>query len=650
MTHINTVRTEHIFDIVEILHVLGQLLSPPDLLACCQVSRHWNNVLIPCLWETIDDSQHSWSRILAHYDSEQGKALGQDEVWVKTIFAKYGEHIKNLTLSWRILIDSANEAPCSNLRSLHITNVSSKLTLREKVLQDRIIREIVLQDQNVRQIRTSNDPSTDQWSPAATGPYLSPEFEGVLQPSDTTYRPQDLQGRDWITMQNFWIMARRNVHLRSLRMSIGLRALCKITSDDFIQDVIGGLPELQDLATSFQVGDPYDFVARLRNLESLCTFRWSYRAPSGTLSSLKSLTIHEQVSCRQLFVLLRHFPSLESLAVRSLDKSISEDTSATIVDIIPSQLKRLTFSGIERAHHVGNNINLAEAVLPWVPHLEHIEFYSVSQDGARAILSHCQQLKSVVQSRDDFTIFAQLGQNAGHQFKVFAEFLRNCATLRVLTGPRQMLEVNEIVEYPWVSDQLETLRCQIGGLERLRSEEESIMEGITVRKTTAGVSSGEQEVLEKHARFLEQHRLVYERLATFVHLTSLDLSYELRSVRLAYQDSRHMAGSPLLVARAAKDRPLISDCLALTLESGLGLLAPLINLEMFGFSGIDHRMCKAELEWMAVHWLRLKTIRGLIDAHQPRSEHDRRNAMLREYMRALRPDVEHESVVPISSY
>ncbi|KAG0360841.1 hypothetical protein BGX24_005475 [Mortierella sp. AD032] len=156
MTDINTVRTEHFFDIVEILHLLGQFLSPPDLFACCQ----------------------------------QGKALGQDEVWAKTIFAKYGEHIRNLTLGWRILIDSANQAPCSNLRSLHITNISSKLTLREKVFQNHIIRRT----------QTSRDQTYDQWGPADTGPFLSPEFEGVLQPSDKTYRPQDLQERDWIMM------------------------------------------------------------------------------------------------------------------------------------------------------------------------------------------------------------------------------------------------------------------------------------------------------------------------------------------------------------------------------------------------------------------------------------------------------------------
>lgn len=49
----------HIFDIVEILDLVGQRLSPPDLLNSCQVSRLWNKVLTPWLWETIDDSRHS---------------------------------------------------------------------------------------------------------------------------------------------------------------------------------------------------------------------------------------------------------------------------------------------------------------------------------------------------------------------------------------------------------------------------------------------------------------------------------------------------------------------------------------------------------------------------------------------------------------
>jgi hypothetical protein len=41
------------------------------------------------------------------------------------------------------------------------------------------------------------------------------------------------------------------------------------------------------------------------------------------------------------------------------------------------------------------------------------------------------------------------------------------------------------------------------------------------------------------------------------------------------------------------------DTLELSLESGLGLLEALANLETIGFEGVDHRIGKLELEWMA---------------------------------------------------
>ncbi|KAK3818203.1 MAG: hypothetical protein JOS17DRAFT_757350 [Linnemannia elongata] len=633
MTENNTpTRTRQIFDIVEILDLVGQFLSPPDLLNCCQVSHHWNNFLTPRLWETIDDSRYSWSKILEYYDAHEGKAAGQDEIWIRRIFAKNGRHIRNLSLSWRILIDAANDAYCSSLRSLHITNVCDKLTREEK-----------LKKELAKQQAHTNDP----WRPAITGPLLSPEFEGVPQPGDVAYRSKDLQERDWITAQKFWILTRRNTRLLSLTLSHGLHELCEVVSDDFIHDIVAGLPELRYLSNSFESGDPYVLITRLRHLETLCTEKWSRLEPSGTVRNLKTLTIHERITTHELVVLLRHLPSLESLSVMSLTRPTEEDAAvATIKDSIPSQLRRLFFSGFERATHVGNNSRLADTVLPWVPYLEHIEFYHVIQECAQSILRHCRQLRSIVQTRDDFSMFAKLGQDAGLQFKAFAEFLRDGAPLSILSGPRQVVGVDDIVEHPWTCSRLESFHCQVGRVERLLAKEEEILDRLSKRGHGASLSVEEQEVTQKYARSLDQHRHVYERLASLIHLTRLDLSYELRAVRLANEDRHIKAGQPRYFVQSVRGRPLMLDCLELTLKSGLGLLAPLVNLEMFGFLGIDHKIDKPELEWMAAHWRRLKTMRGLTDDHEPRSAHDSRKPELREYMMQLRPDVVHESIIP----
>ncbi|KAF9128828.1 hypothetical protein BG015_004280, partial [Linnemannia schmuckeri] len=209
-----------------------------------------------------------------------------------------------------------------------------------------------------------------------------------------------------------------------------------------------------------------------------------------------------------------------------------------------SQLQRLFFSGFERANHVGNNPRLADAVLPWVPNLEHIKFYRVIQDSVLAIIKHCRQLKSIVQTRDDFSMFAKLGKDAGLQFKTFAAFMRDGTTLRVLAGPRQVVDANEIVEYPWTCGQLELLHCQVGRVERLLAKEEDILGRLSSREDGVGLSFEEHEVIQKYARSLDQHRHVYGRLASLTHLTRLDLSNELRTVRLANEDKHIKAGRP----------------------------------------------------------------------------------------------------------
>lgn len=170
--------------------------------------------------------------------------------------------------------------------------------------------------------------------------------------------------------------------------------------------------------------------------------------------------------------------------------------------------------GFERANHVGNSSSLADVVLPWVPHLEHLKFFHVNQVCASSILKHCRQLKSLVQTKDHFTIFAKLGQNAGHQFEAFARFMRDGATLRVLSGPVQLVDSDEIVQNPWSCDQLEVLHCQIGYVERLLPEEEGILDELSTREDGTELLVEEQDVVQKYARSFHQYRYVYLRLAS----------------------------------------------------------------------------------------------------------------------------------------
>jgi hypothetical protein len=63
---------------------------------------------------------------------------------------------------------------------------------------------------------------------------------------------------------------------------------------------------------------------------------------------------------------------------------------------------------------------------------------------------------------------------------------------------------------------------------------------------------------------------------------------------------------------------------------------------MFGFEGVEHRIDRKELEWMAGNWPELKLMHGLVD-DQFEAEPNLEKPRLREYMQALRPDIVHAS-------
>jgi hypothetical protein len=68
------------------------------------------------------------------------------------------------------------------------------------------------------------------------------------------------------------------------------------------------------------------------------------------------------------------------------------------------------------------------------------------------------------------------------------------------------------------------------------------------------------------------------------------------------------------------------------------------ELRVFGFEGVDHRIGKPELVWMAANWPRLKVMGGLHEGWSTATVVDMRRDELREHMQRLRPDVNHRSL------
>lgn len=83
---------------------------------------------------------------------------------------------------------------------------------------------------------------------------------------------------------------------------------------------------------------------------------------------------------------------------------------------------------------------------------------------------------------------------------------------------------------------------------------------------------------------------------------------------------------------------------AYSLASGLGKLSGLKELKVFGFEGSNHRIGTLELDWMVENWPKLRMLRGLEEDTLPQIRFDKQKAFLREHLRRLRPEVQHESL------
>ncbi|KAF9924275.1 hypothetical protein FBU30_005719 [Linnemannia zychae] len=151
-------------------------------------------------------------------------------------------------------------------------------------------------------------------------------------------------------------------------------------------------------------------------------------------------------------------------------------------------------------------------------------------------------------------------------------------------------------------DQLTTLCCQIGLVDRLNNDDQALYDKISVPGYTARLPRKRHLAVTLHyERLVSQEIKIYTALARLTALRVLDIGY--RAIQLSPFKFQHIKGT-----------------LQLKLESGLGLLGALAQLEEFGFEGVDHRMEEAEIEWMAQAWPRLKVMYGL-EADNPEWSH-----------------------------
>ncbi|KAF9339101.1 hypothetical protein BGZ91_007031 [Linnemannia elongata] len=121
-----------------------------------------------------------------------------------------------------------------------------------------------------------------------------------------------------------------------------------------------------------------------------------------------------------------------------------------------------------------------------------------------------------------------------------------------------------------------------------------------------------------HRERFKVQKWIYRQLANMSGLQELILGR--RDVNWSRMNTRGLdASMSAIEIEEALSNDFVTyqyDCLEFSLESGLEILAGLKELRVLDVKSTAHRIGIAELEWMRVHWPKLKTIEGLVSRRE----------------------------------
>ncbi|KAK3848534.1 MAG: hypothetical protein J3R72DRAFT_484751 [Linnemannia gamsii] len=637
-----------VFNLPELLTPIGSYLDPPDLLPGVKVCQLWNQVLIPLLWRVIDDSRYSWPNVLAEVVNSDRADRAQKEEQLRDVFTKYGRHIRDLHTDGFLTIVTAQAAgSCINLRILSIEGNMRYHSQEAWGVQD-LLRGCV---------------GSDEVGELLSKAILSPVFEGVIMPPFK----QDVEwiSRRWIFTQRFWLLVLQNPQLEGLRFGHKAQIMFLKLQDAFIGRTLASLPKLTRLDNHLY-SKVLSFSTVLEHLPQVQHYASYIHHPvvpvfDRTFPQLQTFRSSATLYLREFFSLLSLLPNLEQLWIRSLYGETAQ-SMGIITNTATSRLLGLHFTDASKAVAKQMEPLLADVVLPRVPRLTSLSLRALYPSTVAALARHCPRLQSFQQ------IYARDSIHAINSFhfevNVVGTLLRQCPNLTTLDAINYSIEADYLLAEPWVCRDLQTFRCQITGMNRSTVEKEEIYgtwatkASLKDREEEDDKEEQEEEVdpdnkdeeqdrvkemEEQRQRCHDLHERVYSRLAEMTRLRVLDLGNEFR---YPYEISSVDIQETMIGGRLyAGCSPPIANTLKLTLESGLGQLRSLKNLEVFGFEGVDHRIETKELAWMAESWPRLRIMRGLHDLPPTvLVANDPKTRMLRETMEELRPYVKHEAL------
>lgn len=643
-------------EIPELVAILSQYLRPPDLLTCVQVSLQWNKAFIPHLWYIIDDDTLSWRSILwqcgdpaarlllssctvKYQEKDSDKNKGRE--WLHHIFHKYGRFIRDLTVHWPMVLEAASMASLSE-------NSSGRLTLRSLT--------VYLKGGQPRRpppgFRPSQPHLQEKAPPIVISAPLFPGFfeqEDFIQPQ--LFEPtlldqiQSLEA-GWALTQHYWYLILNQGGLVKLNLGDPAPALWEVSGNVSRMDS-------QTFLKSFFILTP----PRSHNPARTCCPQYQLPDPLPALSTtLRTLSLTSTLTTSRLIDLLSLFPNISNLSLGLYipDFKVHQPPRRYGVQL-PSPPPVPVPETLSRDPSIGANLHVLsitavyewESLLALLPNLKELTHSQRLTDSlALSLVERCPKLQVIRSHRgrwspdnrttnDDYT--SAMGVFAHQMLAVNSQ-------LHVLDMIAYVLRVDEMLRRPWVCLGLEQLSCQIRGLARLSEDEESMARRARAPCNIDHQELGgedEQHAVKKFERCRDQHYGVYDRLASLTRLRYLDLGLENRVPEVDSDDEEYYEDEEKKYI--AYEKPPF-DTLELSLASGLDRLGVIKNLEVFGFECTNHRIERAELDWMAKSWPKLRLMYGLDKEQQPRMKHDHRRAELREYFQKLRPDVVHDSL------
>ncbi|KAG9062187.1 hypothetical protein KI688_006519 [Linnemannia hyalina] len=643
----------------ELLAQIAAHLTPPDLSACSQVSRFWNDNFTPPLWHTINDRDYNWPKLVgsdSKYVKETGSwipiSTGYEDM-AREMFLKHGHHIRHLSASnWTVLRALAESGDSLQLRTLWFRLPFSRTTT------------------------TANRPAQ---LPEDMDEKDKEVLEGILQPD--VMITQEFDADTWRLTWQLWLLILRTPALCNLKMS-KYRMFAQVLSSAFLRRALSvhhrTLTTLQISHRQLGLVDCLEVLPNLRHFYTAYN-PMKVRLLHKTYTQLRSLFIHAPVSEPAFFNLLRHLPGLEIFSVSKLldvldeggdddsdwgdddDSDWGDDDSeadyndeawdtdvevSSLLDGVPSHLPKLYI--LTRYREIDlKMLHIVSRILPCLPFLTELSIDAEYPYLGPLLAKQCPQLEafrspasiSFIQQEQECSRIAVNGLNA---------ILESCRHLRVFEAIASRIEADHLLERPWVCEDLEVFRCQIIGFSRLDSDEKLVYnESVQVLETTKRelISKEQQRIIDKHQRHQEQHRRVYKRLASLTKLTTLGLGHDIippsqRNRRnIKYRRYSHDTCKYIV-----EPNPIM-EAIERSLPSGLARLGTLKNLRVFEFGAPNHEINEPELEWMAKAWPCLSGMFGLHYVSTVAPFENSPTWKLRKRMETLRPDVWHDRTV-----